>query len=233
MLRIVPDRCAELLLLGAHCDDIAIGAGGTLLELCRANHSMRVTAAIMSGAGSVREQEERFALEAFCPKGNLEVVILDLPDGRLPAQWNRVKDAVENLRQSCAPDLILSPSPHDAHQDHRGLSRLVPTAFRNHLILGYEILKWDGDLAQPNVFIELSQAVLDEKIELLHEHYGSQHGHTWFDDEAFRGLARIRGVQCHSRYAEAFHVQKLTIGIGVGSAPHPVAAVEIADSEKE
>ncbi len=215
MLRLVPERCAELLLLGAHCDDIALGAGGTLLTLCRTNQAMRVTALVLSGGGNVREQEERSALEAFCPKANLEVVVLDLPDGRLPVHWERAKDALEELRRRCAPDLIVAPSSHDAHQDHRGLSRLVPTAFRNHLMLGYEILKWDGDLAQPTVFVPLSQAVIDEKIELLGEHYVSQRDQIWFDDHAFRGLARIRGVQCHSRYAEAFHVRKLVIEVGV------------------
>jgi LmbE family N-acetylglucosaminyl deacetylase len=213
VLRLVPERCAELLLLGAHCDDIALGAGGTLLELCRTHHSVRVTAVIMSGAASLRAQEERSALAAFCPQADLEVVILDVPDGRLPVHWKRAKNTLEELRRNCAPDLIVGPSPHDAHQDHRGLSRLVPTAFRDHLMLGYEILKWEGDLAQPTVFVPLSQAVLDEKIKLLHEYYVSQRDHTWFDDEAFRGLARIRGVQCHSRYAEAFHVQKLAIGV--------------------
>lgn len=214
MLQLRPQRCEQLLLLGAHCDDIALGAGGTLLTLCRTNQAMRVTAVVMSGGGSVREQEERSALEAFCPQANLEVVVLDLPDGRLPVHWERVKDTLEELRRSCAPDLIVGPSPHDAHQDHRGLSRLVPTAFRNHLMLGYEILKWDGDLAQPTVFVPLSPVVVDEKIELLGEHYASQHDQIWFDHEAFRGLARIRGVQCHSRYAEAFHVQKMSIGVG-------------------
>ncbi|MGH3925091.1 MAG: PIG-L deacetylase family protein [Pseudonocardiaceae bacterium] len=226
MLRLVPERCAELLLLGAHCDDIVLGAGGILLELCRANHAMRVTAVVMSGGRSVREQEERSALEAFCPKANLTVVTLDLPDGRLPAHWERTKDTLEELRRSCAPDLIVGPSPHDAHQDHRGLSRLVPTAFRNHLILGYEILKWDGDLAQPHVFVPLSPTVIDEKIELLRAHYVSQRDRAWFDDEAFRGLARIRGVQCHSRYAEAFHVQKLTIGVGSTDEPRVQPPVE-------
>lgn len=219
MLHLVPERYAELLLLGAHCDDIALGAGGTLLTLCRAKAAMRVTALVLSGGGSVREQEERSALEAFCPKANLEVVVLDLPDGRLPVHWERAKNTLEELRRGCAPDLIVGPSPHDAHQDHSGLSRLVPTAFRNHLIVGYEILKWDSDLAQPNAFVPLSQAVIDEKIELLGEHYVSQRDQIWFDDEAFRGLARIRGVQCHSRYAEAFHVQKLAIGIGAADRP--------------
>ncbi|MGH3829542.1 MAG: PIG-L deacetylase family protein [Pseudonocardiaceae bacterium] len=213
MLRLIPEPCAELLLLGAHCDDIALGAGGTLLTLCQANLAMRVTAVVLSGGGSVREHEERCALEAFCPQANLEVVVLDLPDGRLPVHWARVKDTLEELRRRAAPDLIVGPSPHDAHQDHRGLSRLVPTAFRDHLTLGYEILKWDSDLAQPNTFVPLSPVVVEEKIELLGQHYASQRDQIWFDDEAFRGLARIRGVQCHSRYAEGFHVQKMSIGL--------------------
>nr|BFE85727.1 hypothetical protein GCM10020093_083280 [Planobispora longispora] len=88
----------------------------------------------------------------------------------------------------------------------------MPTAFRDHLILGYEILKWESDLVQPNVFMPLSQDALRDKSALLHEHYPSQHGRTWFDEETFRGLARVRGVQCQSRYAEAFHAAKLTIG---------------------
>ncbi len=214
MRGLVPERLDDLLLLGAHCDDIAIGAGGTLLTLCRANLGLRVTALTLAGGGTDREAEERMALAAFCPKAELEITVLDLPDGRLPAHWERAKRAVEELRARCAPDLILAPPPHDAHQDHRELARLVPTAFRDHLVLGYEILKWDGDLAQPNLFVPLSDAVLDEKVVLLDEHYGSQGGRTWFDDEAFRGLARIRGVQCHSRYAEAFHASKLTVRMG-------------------
>jgi hypothetical protein len=108
----------------------------------------------------------------------------------------------------------------------------VPTAFRNHLIVGYEILKWDSDLAQPNFFVPLPPVVIDEKIELLHEHYVSQRDHIWFDDEAFRGLARIRGVQCRSRYAEAFHVQKLTIGIDMDAPPRSIPVVENADLVK-
>jgi LmbE family N-acetylglucosaminyl deacetylase len=213
MLQLLPQRCTEVLLLGAHCDDIPIGAGGTLLKLCQANPGLRVAAAVLSGGGSLREEEERAALEAFCPKAELEVVVLDIPDGRLPTHWERAKHILEELRTTCEPDLVLAPSSHDAHQDHRTFSQLVPTAFRNHLVLGYEILKWDGDLTQPNAFVPLTEAVINEKIELLEKHYASQRDRTWFDDEAFRGLARIRGVQCHSRYAEAFHVQKMSIGV--------------------
>lgn len=213
MLRLIPRRCERLLLLGAHCDDIAIGAGGTLLELCRANPGLEVTALVLSGAGTVREAEERAALAAFCPKAEVRLTVLDLPDGRLPAHWERAKEALEDLRRGgCSPDLIFAPVATDAHQDHRGLATLVPTAFRDHMVLGYEILKWESDLTQPSVFVPLGDDVVREKSELLHTCYPSQHGRAWFDHETYLGLARVRGVQCNNRYAEAFHVAKLTLG---------------------
>lgn len=214
MRALVPDRMEEVVLLGAHCDDIAVGAGGTLLTLCRANPELRVKALVLTGGGTARAEEERAALNAFCPKASLELTVLELLDGRVPAHWQRAKEAVEQLRTRCDPDLVLAPAPHDAHQDHRELARLVPTAFRDHLVLGYEILKWDGDLAQPQLYQPLTEGVLEEQIALLHEHYPSQRHRAWFDAESFTGLARIRGVQCHERYAEGFHISKLVLDIG-------------------
>ena len=212
MLSLLPERLDHMTLLGAHCDDIAIGAGGSLLELCRAHPGVRVTALVLTGGGSLREEEEKAALTAFCPGAQLDVTVLDLPDGRVPTRWERAKLALEELRSRGEPDLVFAPSPHDAHQDHRAVAELVPTAFRDHLILGYEILKWDGDLAQPSVYLPLAEPVLREKISKLHEHYGSQRDRSWFEPETFTGLARIRGVQCRARFAEAFHVTKLVLG---------------------
>jgi LmbE family N-acetylglucosaminyl deacetylase len=212
VLSLLPERLDRMLLLGAHCDDIAIGAGGALLELCRSHPGVVVSALVLTGGGSLREEEERAALTAFCPGAQLDVTVLDLPDGRVPTRWERAKLALEELRTHGEPELIFAPSPLDAHQDHRTLAELVPTAFRDHLILGYEILKWDGDLAQPGVYLPLGEPVLREKIAKLHEHYGSQRDRSWFDAEVFGGLARVRGVQCHARYAEAFHVAKMVLG---------------------
>ncbi|HEY2724275.1 MAG TPA: PIG-L family deacetylase [Pseudonocardiaceae bacterium] len=208
-----PERLDHLLLLGAHCDDLAIGAGATLLTWCRARPGLRVTALVLTGGGTDRETEERMALAAFCPKAELSVRLLDLPDGRVPAHWERVKLALEELRGECDPDLVLAPPAHDAHQDHRALAKLVATSFRDHLVLGYEILKWDGDLAQPSTYLPVSVEAIGEKAELLHTHYPSQRGRSWFDTETFTSLARVRGVQCHARYAEAFHVSKLVLGL--------------------
>jgi LmbE family N-acetylglucosaminyl deacetylase len=203
----------SLVVLGAHCDDIAIGAGGTLLAACRSRPGLDVHAMVLSGGGTAREAEERAALAAFCPGTAPKVTVLDLPDGRLPTHWERAKEELEGFRRAMPeePDLVLAPSRHDDHQDHRGLALLAPTVFRDHLILGYEILKTDPDLAQPAVLVGLDTEVLAEKCRLLAEHYPSQTARAWFDDETFRGLARIRGVQAGTRYAEGFHPTRMLV----------------------
>ncbi|WBB61723.1 PIG-L family deacetylase [Streptomyces sp. WMMC500] len=206
-----PDR---IVAVGAHCDDIAIGAGGTLLTMCQARPGIRVDALVLSGGGGEREQEERAALAAFCPGADLRPTVAKLPDGRLPAHWAEAKAAVEELRGQTEPQVVLAPRTDDAHQDHRTLARLVTTAFRDHLVLGYEIVKWDGDLGRPVAYQPLAPGTAEEKVRLLQEHYPSQRHRPWYDPEAFLGLARIRGIECHARYAEAFAVTKLTLNLG-------------------
>ncbi|UNO43426.1 PIG-L deacetylase family protein [Streptomyces sp. MST-110588] len=214
MIRLGAGRLDRLVAVGAHCDDIAIGAGGTLLAMCRARPGVRIDALVLTGGGSEREQEEQAALAAFCPGADLRLTVLKLADGRLPAQWDEAKAAVEELRERTGPDLVLAPRTDDAHQDHRGLAKLVTTAFRDHLVLGYEIVKWDGDLGRMAAYQPLSPETAEEKVRLLQEHYPSQRHRPWYDREAFLGLARIRGIECHARYAEAFAVTKLTLDLG-------------------
>ncbi|MGW4895525.1 PIG-L deacetylase family protein [Kitasatospora sp. NPDC004240] len=214
MIRLGAGRPRGIVALGAHCDDIAIGAGGTLLTMCLAHPGLRVDALVLSGGGGEREQEERAALAAFCPDADLRLTVLKLPDGRLPAHWDEAKAAVEELRGHGEPDLVLAPRTEDAHQDHRGLARLVTTAFRDHLVLGYEIVKWDGDLGRMVAYQPLSPETAERKVRLLQEHYPSQRHRPWYDREAFLGLARIRGIECQERYAEAFAVTKLTLALG-------------------
>jgi LmbE family N-acetylglucosaminyl deacetylase len=214
VLGLIPERLTELVLLGAHCDDIAIGAGAGVLELCRAHPGLRVTALVCTGAGGPREAEERAALRGFTAGAKLELTVLDLPDTRLPEHAPQVKAALRAIRERVDPDLLLGPPEHDAHQDHRTLARLVPTVFRDHLTLGYEILKWESDLVQPRVYFPVPAATLAHKIDLLLTHYPSQRDHPWFEREAFAGLARVRGVQCHAHYAEGYHLSKLVLGPG-------------------
>ncbi|MEU0207446.1 PIG-L deacetylase family protein [Streptomyces canus] len=214
MIRLGGGRLDRIVAVGAHCDDIAIGAGGTLLTMCLAHPGTRVDALVLSGGGGEREQEEQAALAAFCPGADLRLTVLKLPDGRIPVHWEEAKAAVEDLRGRTEPDVVLAPRTDDAHQDHRSLAQLVPTAFRDHLVLGYEIVKWDGDLGRMAAYQPLSPEVAEQKVRLLQEHYPSQRHRPWYDREAFLGLARIRGIECHERYAEAFAATKLTLNLG-------------------
>lgn len=207
---------ARIAALGAHCDDIAIGAGASLLAVCSANPGIRVDALVLSGGGTDREDEEHAALAAFCPGADLRLTVLKLPDGRLPAHWDEAKAAVEELRAQTDPELLFAPNRFDAHQDHRGLAELVPTAFRDNLVLGYEIVKWDGDLGSPSAYQPLTAELAEAKVALLQRHYPSQRERPWYDREAFLGLARIRGIECKAQYAEAFYVNKVTLNLAGG-----------------
>lgn len=202
----------SVVLLGAHPDDIEIAAGGLLLTLAQARPGLRVHYVLMSGVPE-RQAEARAAAAAFLPGAELTFKLHSLPDGRLPAHWGAVKEAVQEAAGELAPDLVLAPWAGDAHQDHRLVAELVPTAFRDALALHYEIPKWDGDLGRPTVYVPLTDEVARRKVELLHASFPSQKARDWWDDEVFLGLARLRGMECRSRYAEAYHCAKLTLAI--------------------
>jgi len=202
----------SVLAVGAHPDDIEIAAGGTLLTLAARHPGMRVRYVLLTGDPE-RQDEARGAARAFTPDADLEVELYHLPDGRLPSAYAQVKEALEHVAKSFRPDVILAPSLRDAHQDHRIVGELVPTAFRDHVVLNYEIPKWDGDIGRPNLYVPLSDEVARRKSELLDKCFPSQLGRDWWDEETFLGLARLRGIECRARYAEAFTCTKLVISL--------------------
>ena len=205
-----PDRPLSVLALGAHPDDIEIGAGGTLLTLAESQPGLPVRYVVLTGTPE-RQDEARHAAQAFLPGASLTVDLHDLPEGRFPAEWNAVKEALEGVARAGTPDLILAPSAEDVHQDHRTIAEIIPTVFRDSLYLAYEIPKWDGDMSRPAVYFPLTTATARRKAELLHACYPSQHRRDWWDDEVFLGLARLRGMECRATYAEAFHCSKMVI----------------------
>lgn len=207
----------SVLAVGAHPDDIEIGSGGTLLNLAATQPNLQLRYVVLTGSEH-RQLESRNAAHAFVPGAEVTTDLLNLPEGRLPSAWADVKDALERVRQSCSPDLILAPSAADAHQDHRTIGEIVPTVFRDHLCLSYEIPKWDGDIARPSVYIPMSAEFARRKVELLHKCFSSQHGRDWWDDEVFLGLARLRGMECRAPYAEAFTCTKLVMGAPLSGA---------------
>jgi len=205
----IPAGPLDVLCLGAHPDDIEIGCGGTLLRLAT-RADLRLTAMVLTGTAD-RVAESTAALEGILPAAKTHFV--GLPDGRLPDHWNAVKDALEGLARECRPGLVLAPRPDDAHQDHRLVGTLVPTVWRNALVLHYEIPKWDGDVAAPSHYVPLDDATARAKVDLLNASFPSQHAHDWWDDELFLGLMRVRGMECRSRYAEAFYAHKVLVDL--------------------
>lgn len=200
----------SVLALGAHPDDLEIAAGGTLLTLAARHPGLRARYVVLSGTPE-RQREAQAAARAFLPGADLQIELHDLPDGRFPAVWGEVKEVLEGVAGAFRPDVILAPSATDAHQDHRTVGELVITAFRDQVYLAYEVPKWDGDMPRPNMYFPLSEEVARRKIELLDKHYPSQQTRDWWGEETFLSLARLRGMECRARYAEAFTCSKLIV----------------------
>lgn len=205
-------RIERLLCIGAHCDDIEIGAGGTLMRLIAERPGLQVKWVILGGEDSVRAQEARRAAALFTRgAGGVEVVVHGYRDAFMPFQGGEIKETFEALKREFDPDLILTHHGDDRHQDHRLVSELTWNTWRNHAILEYEIVKWDGDLGRPNLFVPLDAALCRRKAAHLMEAYASQRSRHWFSEDVFLALLRLRGVECNSptRYAEAFYARKI------------------------
>jgi LmbE family N-acetylglucosaminyl deacetylase len=208
-----PGDRLSLLCLGAHSDDIEIGVGGTILKLIAQGVRLNVVWCVMSGAGD-RGTEARNSAKAFLQDAeSFEIKLGEFQDSYFPDQSREIKSWLLGLRDGFSPDVIFTHSREDDHQDHREISRLTTNVFRDHLVAEYEIPKWDGDLCRRNAYVPLSEAELSRKVDLLLEHFGTQRSKDWFDAETFRGLARLRGMECRApeRFAEAFTVRKLIL----------------------
>lgn len=208
----LPDGPLSIVCLGAHPDDIEIGCGGTLLALAG---SCDVSATVVIPTGTAeRHDEARKATGRFLTGVPVDMHLLGLRDGHLPAHWDTVKELLEDVAsRSAAPDLVLAPRRDDAHQDHRLVAELAPTVWRDALVLRYEIPKWDGDLRPVTHHVPLDTAVARRKVELLDESFPSQVGRDWWDAETFLGLMRLRGLECRHRYAEGFVVDKAVLAL--------------------
>src|SRR5262245_42079341 len=191
-------RPLKLLCLGAHPDDIEIGCGGAILHLATAVTDLAVRWVVFSG-------NEQRASEAHCSAADFlsgiqdkRVDVLKFRDGYFPYDGADIKDRFEALKREFEPSLILTHHKNDAHQDHQLIAELTHNTFRNHLILEYEIPKYDRDLGNPTFFVPLTRMQLDRKVELICRHFPSQQRRSWFTDETFRAVARIRGIGCNA-----------------------------------
>jgi LmbE family N-acetylglucosaminyl deacetylase len=206
----------RILALGAHADDIEIGCGGTVLHLVERGLVGAATWVVLSATGE--RAEEAHASGAAFLKGveKQGIAVHGFRDGFFPYSGGAIKDTFERLKREVDPDLVFTHRGDDAHQDHRLVAELTWNTFRNHLILEYEIPKYDGDLGRPNLFVPLDEPTYGRKIELLQKLFPSQHSKPWFTEDTFLALMRLRGMESHapSRYAEGFHCRKLVLALG-------------------
>lgn len=222
------DKPLKVLCLGAHSDDIEIGVGGTLLGWIAAGIELDVHWCVLSAIGPRRDEAAAGATAILEGAGSQTVEFAEFRDGYFPSQSEAVKDWIEDLARRTQPDLVFTHRGDDAHQDHREVSRLTWNAFRDHAVLEYEIPKWDGDLGRTNVYVAMTEEIMARKVEILERCFGSQRAKDWFDADTFRGLARIRGMECRApeRFAEAFTARKLV----VECVPAPQSGGELSSS---
>jgi LmbE family N-acetylglucosaminyl deacetylase len=209
-----PDgRAYRILCLGAHSDDIEIGCGGTILALLDQFAEVSVRWVVFS-SDETRAQEARKSADAFLARAaSRTVIVRDHRDGFFPFLGARIKEEFEALKRDFDPDLVFTHYRDDRHQDHRLVSDLTWNTFRDHLVLEYEIPKYDGDLGTPNLFVPIDEDICSRKVRNLVEHFRSQGGKRWFDEQTFLSLMRIRGMEANSptRYAEAFYCRKVVL----------------------
>jgi LmbE family N-acetylglucosaminyl deacetylase len=205
------DRPLRLLCLGAHSDDIEIGCGATILRILAERPRSSVHWVVFSATEERAREARSSAAEFLAMAGDATVDVRGFRESFFPAAWAEIKDSFEDIKKQASPDVVFCHHRHDMHQDHRVVAELVWNTFRDHLVLEYEIPKYEGDLGAPNVFVALSREAADRKVDLLLHHFRSQSERTWFRADTFHGLMSLRGVECNAPEgrAEAFHARKV------------------------
>jgi len=213
MISISLEQVRTLLIVGAHADDIEIGCGATILEIGRSRPDINVRWVVFSGKESRANEARQSAGEFLSGFQSHQIQLHEFSDGFFPAEWSDIKHTFEKLKKSIQPDLILTHYGQDLHQDHRLVSGLTWNTFRDHLIFEYEIPKYEGDLGQPNVYVSLDESQCATKVSAIMESFPSQLGKSWFTEDTFWSMMRIRGVEAGSntKYAEAFHCRKMAV----------------------
>jgi LmbE family N-acetylglucosaminyl deacetylase len=203
----------RLLCIGAHSDDLEIGCAGSVLTWFGERPEVEVTWVVLSAVAERSLEARRSALRLLKGASRSRVVLGEFRDGFFPAQYAEMKEFFERLKSSADLDVILTHHLQDRHQDHRLAAELTWNTWRDHLILEYEIPKFEGDLGQPNSYVPLAARVARRKVAHLERHFASQRGRSWFRAENFLALMRIRGVECRSSsgFAEAFHARKIVL----------------------
>lgn len=200
----------KILCLGAHPDDIEIGCGGTLLRIIEDVPNAHFFWVVFSG-NEQRKKEAIESAETFLRKAQGKIILKNFKDSYFPFLGVQIKDFFEELKKEISPDIIFTHYKKDLHQDHRLISELTWNSFRDHFILEYEIIKYDGDLRTPNFYVNLTRSQVNKKISHILNFFKTQNGKIWFTEETFRSILKIRGIEsnCSDNYSEGFYCRKI------------------------
>lgn len=203
----------HLLCLGAHSDDIEIGCAGAVLRWLAEVPQLHVTWVVLSAPGERADEARRSAEALLTGAASVDVMIGDFTDAHFPSETARLKTFLSDIARRTTADVVLTHRLEDRHQDHRTVGELTWQTWRDHLILEYEIPKYEGDLGQPNVYVPLPADTAQRKVQHLMAHFGTQRSKGWFAEATFQGLMALRGIECRapSGQAEAFHARKVVL----------------------
>jgi LmbE family N-acetylglucosaminyl deacetylase len=213
MFQLSDARVRRVLCLGAHADDLEIGCGGTVRRIIHASPGVEIRWHVFSASGGRRLEAKRSARDFLRGTKRAEIQVGTFRESFFPDQWSAIKRVFEQTKRLFEPDLIFTHWRDDRHQDHRVLSDLAWNTFRNHMILEYEIPKYDGDLGNPNLYVALEDTICRQKVAAILRHFRTQNNRHWFTEDTFTALLRLRGIECgpRTRYAEAFYARKLVV----------------------
>jgi LmbE family N-acetylglucosaminyl deacetylase len=205
----------RVLCLGAHSDDIEIGCGGTVMQWLRDGAALDVTWVVCSAPDTRRTEATRSAQALLRGAARRRIVIGDLEDSHFPSQMRELKAFCRQIRDEDKADVVFTHHVDDLHQDHRALAEVTWQTWRDHLVLEYEIPKFEGDLGRPNAFVPLEGSVARRKVDHLMRHFGTQRSKDWFRASTFEALMALRGIECRAAdgMAEAFHARKVRISV--------------------
>jgi LmbE family N-acetylglucosaminyl deacetylase len=201
----------KILCIGAHSDDIEIGCGGAVLRILKEHEGAEVHWVVL-GSGGQRDREASASANRFLSgAGKKKIIIEHFKTSYFPYKGEEIKNLFEAIKKKISPDIIFTHYRHDLHQDHRQVSELTWNTFRDHFILEYEIIKYDGDIGVPNFFVHLEEAICRKKIEIIMESFKTQRDKDWFTQDTFFSMLRIRGVESRApeKFAEGFYCRKI------------------------
>ena len=206
---------SKVLVLAPHTDDGELGVGGTIAKLIEQKIDVYYAAfstAEESVPAGLPKDVLKTEVSAATKKLGIKpenLLIYNYQVRRLNYARQEILENLVQLRNTINPDVVFMPSLKDIHQDHTTVALEGLRAFKNKILFGYELI-WNNVNFDTQCFITLEEKHVEKKIASLKEYRSQQH-RDYMSEDFIRSMARARGVQVGTQYAEAFEIVRLVI----------------------